>query len=126
VGILIAWLVGDGPGYTQSDLETLAFLATQVGTAIERQRAEAEQERLIAELREALSRVKTLSGLLPICAHCKKVRDDSGYWSALEDYLRTHSDAEFSHGICPECMELLYPEFLPAEASDEDGGHRRE
>ncbi len=111
-GVLIGRLAQEGTaGYSEADLETLAFLATQVSTAIERQRGEAEREQLIQELREALSRVKTLSGLVPICARCKKIRDDRGFWNALEDFLQRHSEAEFSHGLCPECIEVLYPEY---------------
>ena len=64
------------------------------------------------ELVEALTQVKKLSGLLPICAKCKKIRDDKGYWTQLEQYLRLHSEAEFSHGICPHCAEELYPEVI--------------
>ena len=70
-----------------------------------------ERERLIAELQEALANVKTLSGLIPICASCKKVRDDQGYWTQLETYLAQHSDAEFSHGLCLDCMRKLYPDY---------------
>lgn len=70
----------------------------------------AEREKLVDGLTEALSQVKTLSGLLPICATCKKVRDDHGYWSQIEAYLRTRSDAEFTHGMCPDCIRRLYPE----------------
>ncbi len=77
----------------------------------ERQRAQEEHEKLISELQGALSKVKQLSGLLPICASCKKIRDDRGYWNQIEHYLRIHSEAEFSHGLCPQCMETLYPEF---------------
>ena len=77
----------------------------------ERKRAEEAREKLIAELQEALAQIKTLSGLLPICASCKKVRDDTGYWNQIESYIRDRSDAEFSHGICPECAKNLYPEF---------------
>jgi DNA-binding response OmpR family regulator len=72
------------------------------------------QRALIAanqELRQALGRVKTLSGLLPICASCKNVRDDKGYWQQIEAYVRDHSEAEFSHSICPSCFAKLYPEF---------------
>jgi PAS domain S-box-containing protein len=77
--------------------------------------AEADRERLIGELRDALSRVKTLSGMIPICAACKKIRDDGGYWNQIESYLREHSEAEFSHGLCPECMARLYPDVtVPA------------
>ena len=64
-----------------------------------------------AEVKEALAEVKTLSGFLPICASCKNIRDDKGYWNQIEAYIRDHSDAEFSHGICPECAKKLYPEF---------------
>jgi two-component system, response regulator PdtaR len=61
------------------------------------------------ELQEALARVKTLSGLLPICARCKRIRDDQGYWQQVEVYIRSRSDAEFSHGLCPDCKHTLYP-----------------
>lgn len=81
----------------------------------ERKRAEEEREKLIHEIQEALGRVKQLSGLLPICSSCKKVRDDKGYWKQIEAYIRDHSDAEFTHSICPECMKKLYPDF-----ADED------
>jgi ABC-type uncharacterized transport system substrate-binding protein len=64
-------------------------------------------------LEKALSKVKTLSGLLPICASCKKIRDDKGYWSQIETYLNQHSDATFSHGICPDCAKRLYPDLMP-------------
>jgi len=66
------------------------------------------------ELTEALANVKTLKGLLPICASCKKIRDDKGYWTQIESYIYKHSDAEFSHGICPDCARKLYPEIFPA------------
>ncbi len=75
----------------------------------ERKQTEEERERLIVELEEALSRVKTLSGLLPICASCKKIRNDKGQWEQMEMYIRDRSEAEFSHGICPECAAKLYP-----------------
>jgi hypothetical protein len=73
-----------------------------------------ERERLVAALQEALANVKQLSGLLPICASCKKIRDDRGYWNQIEEYIRKHSDADFSHGFCPSCMEKLYPELARA------------
>ena len=76
-----------------------------------RQQAEAERERLILELQDALANVKTLRGLIPICASCKKIRDDQGYWTQLETYLARHSDAEFSHGLCLDCIRKLYPEL---------------
>ncbi|MFH2037436.1 MAG: PAS domain S-box protein, partial [Candidatus Zixiibacteriota bacterium] len=75
-----------------------------------RKRVEAERDKIITELREAINKVKTLSGLIPICASCKKIRDDQGYWSDVELYISKHSDAEFSHGLCNDCMKKLYPE----------------
>ncbi len=75
----------------------------------DRKRTEAERERLIAELQSALAQVKQLSGLLPICANCKKIRDDRGYWHQVEAYIRDRTDADFSHGICPDCKKKLYP-----------------
>ena len=71
-------------------------------------RSEEERERLIHELQEALANIKTLSGMLPICASCKKIRDDKGFWNQIETYIRAHSDARFTHGICPECADKLY------------------
>jgi hypothetical protein len=62
-------------------------------------------------LDQALANVKTLSGLLPICASCKRIRDDRGYWSQIESYLRRHTEADFSHGLCPDCVSRLYPEL---------------
>jgi hypothetical protein len=71
-----------------------------------------EREReLEARVEEALSRVKILKGLLPICATCKKVRDDRGYWNQIESFIRDHSEADFSHGICPDCISRYYPEY---------------
>lgn len=74
----------------------------------EKKKAEAEKEKLIDELRDALDNVKTLSGLIPICARCKKVRDDQGLWNQIESYVSQHSDALFTHGVCPDCMHELY------------------
>jgi PAS domain S-box-containing protein len=81
----------------------------------ERKQAEEEREKLILDLQEAIAKVKVLSGMLPICASCKKIRDDKGYWKQIEVYIRDHSEVEFSHGICPDCMKKLYPDF------EEDG-----
>jgi DNA-binding NtrC family response regulator len=73
----------------------------------EHRRVEADRQRLIIELQEALAQLKTLSGLLPICAWCKKTRDDEGYWTEIETYISAHSQAEFSHSICPECQHRI-------------------
>lgn len=78
----------------------------------ERRRTEAEKENLIVELKQTLDEVKTLQDLIPICANCKKIRDDQGYWQGVEVYISDHTDAKFSHGICPECIEKLYPDYF--------------
>ena len=80
-----------------------------------RRQAEQEKERLIRELQQALADVKTLHGLLPICASCKKIRNDQGYWQNLEGYISEHSEAEFSHGLCPDCLRRLYPDLAPGQ-----------
>ena len=77
---------------------------------VERQRAEDEKEELIRQLRVALKKVKTLRGLIPICANCHRVRDDQGYWSLLETFIHENSEAKFSHGICPECEKEHFPD----------------
>jgi len=71
-----------------------------------------------------LNQVKTLSGLLPICAHCKNIRDDQGYWHNVEEYIHEHSDVDFSHGICPDCIKKYYPEIaarIEARRNKESG-----
>ncbi len=106
----------------------LELLPLVVGQVIEKRRvaeaklrAEEEKERLIVELQEALANVKTLSGLLPICASCKKIRDDDGYWTMVETYLSERSDAEFSHGICPDCGKELYGDlYVDPRESDKE------
>lgn len=74
------------------------------------QRANRDKQELIHELQQALTDIKKLSGFLPICASCKKIRDDTGYWNQIETYIRDHSEAEFTHSLCPECVHTLYPE----------------
>jgi len=86
-------------------------IRTTIQDITERKRAEKEREKLIQELQKALSEVRKLSGMLPICASCKKIRDDQGYWNQVEAYLTSHSDVQFSHSICPECARKLYPEY---------------
>lgn len=82
-----------------------------------------ERQRLINELEKALSEVKTLSGLLPICSSCKRIRDDKGYWKQLESYIHEHSEAQLSHSICPDCVKKLYPDMYdkmyPEKESDD-------
>ena len=76
-----------------------------------RKRLEEEKQKVVVDLQKALSEVKKLSGFLPICASCKKIRDDKGYWLQVEEYIRDRSEAQFSHSICPDCMKALYPEY---------------
>jgi hypothetical protein len=80
-----------------------------------------ELERANQELRNAARNVRTLRGLIPICASCKRIRDDEGYWRQIETYVRDHSEADFSHGICPACLEKLYGEGKGGNESEGDG-----
>jgi CheY-like chemotaxis protein len=88
--------------------ETDLRIAIEVG--LYRAKLESEREALIKELQEALAKIKTLSGLIPICAWCKKIRDDKGYWQAVEQYISEHSQAEFTHSICSDCQKKYFPE----------------
>jgi PAS domain S-box-containing protein len=83
-----------------------------------RKEAEKERESLISELQAALAKIKTLTGLLPICAWCKKVHDDKGYWKKVETYVEEHSEALFTHGICPDCLKKVSPEMYEELAND--------
>jgi DNA-binding NtrC family response regulator len=80
-----------------------------------------EREKLAAKLREAFDQIKILKGLLPICAHCKNIRDDQGFWHQVEEYVARHSEAEFTHGICPECAKKFYPDFCRDKEGKKDG-----
>jgi len=79
--------------------------------ALYKSRAEAERTTLVQELKDARSHIKTLSGMLPICASCKKIRDDKGYWNQIEKYITEHTEALFSHGLCPDCLKKAYEEL---------------
>lgn len=105
-----------GVDYITKPFEDLEVLA-RVSTHIELQSIRKEQSRLISELQAALAEVKQLRGIIPICANCKKMRDDKGYWMQVEHYLREHSDAEFSHSLCPDCLHELYPDLMGEEKS---------
>ena len=100
--------------FTVTGQEYLLLIASDV---TERKKNEYERERLIKELQKALSDVKILKGIIPICASCKKIRNDKGYWEQIEIYINKYSDADFSHGICPECAKKLYPD-LDSHKSD--------
>ncbi len=98
-------------GYIARPITNRELLA-RVNAMVRILRAERERDRLIVQLEDALAKVKKLSGLLPICAGCKKIRDDNGYWNQIELYLKEHSDAIMTHSICPECAKKYYPELI--------------
>jgi hypothetical protein len=108
-----------GEGWQSLGNRLLALLAVWTAMAFveERRKAEQMREQSVVLARErALEEARTLRGLLPICASCKKIRNDGGYWEQIEIYIRDRSEAEFSHGLCPECLERLYP-----KTSEKDG-----
>lgn len=97
-----------------------AELTARVRTHIALYRAKRKNDYLIEELQAALTQVKTLSGLLPICCVCKKIRDDKGYWQQVEAYISAHADVQFSHGLCPACIRTKYPQFAKAMLDKEE------
>jgi len=114
--ILEQFLRGERPDAPRSLIEGLWYRAKGLELELEREKryflASQENSReLIARLRDAFAEVKTLSGMLPICSNCKKIRDDKGYWDQIEHYISSHSEAEFSHAICPDCVRKLYPNY---------------
>lgn len=98
------------------EVEAMKSAAEVFSAAIQRRRIEREREGLIDVLQQALAEVRSLSGLLPICSSCRKIRNDKGYWEQLETYIRARSDLDFSHSLCPDCAQSLYPDY----AGDED------
>ncbi|MCP4645881.1 MAG: response regulator [bacterium] len=86
------------------------LLMRTIRYAIQRHSLLREKDRLVRELEEAAANIKQLAGMLPICSHCKKIRDDEGYWSIVEEYITARSEVTFSHGICPDCAAALYPD----------------
>ncbi len=108
-GLLLAMIVSP---MLWRNLRLTQLLRAEIG---ERERVEAEERSLIVSLRESLATVKTLNRLLPICASCKKIRNDEGYWQQVETYISHQTDAVFTHSICPECAHRLYGDFLPDE-----------
>ncbi len=104
------WMEAGSSGLYDSSGRLLGLLGASRDIT-ERKAAEAEKNKLIAELKEALKKIKTLTGLLPICSHCKKIRNDKDNWEQLEVYIKDRSEAEFSHSICPECMDKYYSDL---------------
>lgn len=126
-GVLLIWFAYFGGSVSnlrrrlQERNKTIQKAHTKLKIEIHgHQRTQKEKDDLIVALQDALSKVKTMSGLLPICASCKKIRDDSGYWSQIEFYISEHSNAEFSHGICPDCEKRLYPDYHNPENEKPD------
>ncbi|MGD1045430.1 MAG: two-component regulator propeller domain-containing protein [Bacteroidota bacterium] len=105
--------VEDQGVFLKNELKTPQRMLGAIANITERKTASIERERLITELQNAIADIKVLSGLVPICSNCKKIRDDKGYWTQLEGYIQAHTEAKFSHGVCPECMKKLYPNFVP-------------
>jgi hypothetical protein len=105
----------------EAQIELLRLFGAVVGFFFSRLCIQIERLGLIAQLQDALANIKTLQGLIPICANCKKIRDDKGYWSQIEVYLTKHSDADFSHGICPDCLRTLYPDLAGSSEGETDG-----
>jgi AmiR/NasT family two-component response regulator len=103
------------------DLKRAIIIAmARFDNMLELRRLNAELKARNQELQEALDQVRTLRGLIPICQACKKIRDDQGYWHQVEDYVENHSDAAFTHGLCPDCSRRLYPE-LYGDDGDQEG-----
>ncbi len=98
----------------QGELLAIEGIASDI---TERKREEMERNQIIRELQKALAEVKVLSGLLPICSFCKKVRDDQGYWKQIESYITEHSELFFTHGLCPDCLSHHYPEYSPSRSA---------
>ncbi len=123
---IIGAIVMDSTDLAEYFLPSVKMLTHHISTALEladeevtRKKIEKEKEKLIEELKEALAKVKTLSGFIPICSHCKKIRDDKGYWTQVEEYVRDHTEAEFSHSLCPDCIKKYYHEYYNKTVSNE-------
>ncbi len=100
-----------GVDYITKPFQEAEVLA-RINVHLTLRRLQQKVEEQNVQLQASLDKVKLLSGLLPICSHCKKIRDDKGYWEDVAVYIRDHSEAEFSHGICPDCVKEFYPEFV--------------
>lgn len=108
-GLLNEYRISD---FLTKPLNSPLQLLFSVENALEKQRLQKQNVDYNQKLEDSLAKVKLLSGLLPICCNCKKIRDDKGYWNQIEGYIKDHSEADFSHGICPECSKKLYPQLF--------------
>lgn len=118
--LLLAYLMEKVRQIVQARFETANLELGEAVLGLEK--ANSEKQSLIQDLRDKIDEIKTLRGIIPICANCKKIRDDKGYWGQVEKYIQDHSEAQFSHSICPECVRKLYPEF--SRESDKLGDGR--
>jgi putative methionine-R-sulfoxide reductase with GAF domain len=111
--------------FNDDDVQALRLLAGLSAAAFSKAEEFRAKQILIDDLKEALTKVKTLGGLLPICSSCKKIRDDKGYWNQIELFIRDHSEANFTHGMCPECSEKMFPgmqSLMAAKAKSKEIG----
>lgn len=108
--LIMAVFYGSSVGMVRKERRQKAGLIDYIAAL---KQAEEERERLIRRLQDALANIKTLKGLLPICFSCKQIRDDKGYWNQIDTYIRDHTEAELTHGICPPCVQKLYPDLYP-------------
>lgn len=102
--------IHEGP-FLKEERDLLNEIAERLGNAIARKQSANEREKLIVKLEKALNEIETLKGIIPICMHCKQIRDDEGYWNKVETYIEKNSKAKFSHGICPSCFKEFYPDL---------------
>ncbi len=105
--------------FTENDAKTATYFGELAAISLKNskdidnwKKAVEEKEQLIKKLQKSLGSIKTLKGLIPICSYCKKIRDDKGFWSQLEEYIAEHSEADLSHGICPDCVKKYYPDLV--------------
>jgi PAS domain S-box-containing protein len=120
IGVLEVVYLEERPGsdegpFQKEERSLINAIVERLGKVIERKQVEVALKQERDKLQDALAKVKILRGLLPICANCKKIRDDKGYWNQIEAYIRDHSEADFSHSICPECAKNFYPEFYKGD-----------
>ena len=116
--------VGACRKWTDDDQVLLQFIGKTITHVLDRKRREEERDKIITKLRNTLEHVKTLRGIVPICAKCKKIRNDKGFWDQVDVYLREHSELQLTHGICPECAKELYPRVTERIRADEKDGKR--
>ncbi len=123
---LVEKLINFTERYEQWELDELLIVTIFLTLAIpfylsrrwrEVNKTHEELQQAHTDLQKAVQEIKVLRGFIPICANCKRIRDDSGYWEQMEAYISRHSEAVFSHGICPDCMQELYSEYYPDEAT---------